>query len=100
MRPAPGLGGPAPGRGGVCIPACTEADTPLPPQTSTAAGGTHPTGKECWLEVIIQKKLQLTQLEMAPWLLVDSTQMMMICMEVSCLFFNESLTETQIMQLQ
>ena len=25
-----------------CIPACTEADTPQ--QTTTAAGGTHPTG--------------------------------------------------------
>ena len=30
--------------GRVCIPACTEADTPLPEQTATAAGGTHPTG--------------------------------------------------------
>ena len=29
---------------GVCIPACIEADTPLPQQTATAAGGTHPTG--------------------------------------------------------
>ena len=29
-------------RGCVCIPACTEADTPQ--QTATAAGGTHPTG--------------------------------------------------------
>ena len=38
---AQGGGGPRPG--GVCIRACTEADTP-PQQTSTAAGGTHPTG--------------------------------------------------------
>ena len=27
----------------LCIPACTEADTPLQ-QTATAANGTHPTG--------------------------------------------------------
>ena len=27
-----------------CIPTCTEADSPPPPQTATAAGGTHPTG--------------------------------------------------------
>ena len=27
-----------------CIPAYTEADTPPPEQTATAAGGTHPTG--------------------------------------------------------
>ena len=41
-------------------------------------------GIRLYLEVMTQKKLQLTQLEMAPWLLVDSTQMMMIYMEVSC----------------
>ena len=35
-----GSPGPHPGWG-VCIPACTEADTP--PQTSTAVGSTHPT---------------------------------------------------------
>ena len=33
-------------RQGVCIPACTEADThtPSPQQTATAVDGTHPTG--------------------------------------------------------
>ena len=48
-RPRKGCLGPGPrgcpGPGGVCIPACTEADTPQ--QTATAAGGTHPT--ECIL---------------------------------------------------
>ena len=29
---------------GVCIPVCTEADTPHPQQTTTAADGAHPTG--------------------------------------------------------
>ena len=48
--PGSGLGvGGCPGPGGVqargvCIPACTETDTPRPQQTATAAGGTHPTG--------------------------------------------------------
>ena len=40
--PGPGWGG-CPGPGG-CIPRCTEADTPPPQQTATAADGTHPTG--------------------------------------------------------
>ena len=40
--PGPGLGVSRP-RPGVCMPACTEADTP-PPQTATAADSTHPTG--------------------------------------------------------
>ena len=48
-RPRKGCLGPGPrgcpGPGGVCIPACTEADTPQ--QTATAAGGTHLT--ECIL---------------------------------------------------
>ena len=44
-RPIPrGGGSPGPHPGGGCIPACTEADTPRPQQTATAAGGTHPTG--------------------------------------------------------
>ena len=34
-------GAPGPHLGGIGIPACTEAD---PPQTATAAGGTHRTG--------------------------------------------------------
>ena len=39
-----GWGSPGPGpRVGVCIPACTEADTPSK-QTAAAADGTHPTG--------------------------------------------------------
>ena len=48
-RPTPG-GSPGPhlgdlqAVGGGWIPACTKADTPLPQQTATAAGGTHPTG--------------------------------------------------------
>ena len=35
-----------PDTGGGCIPGCAETDTPppLPQQTATAAGGTHPTG--------------------------------------------------------
>ena len=47
-----------PGQGpGECIPACTEADTPLQ-QTATAAGGTHPTGMHsCLLILIADKKL-------------------------------------------
>ena len=40
-KPGGSLGPHQQGRG--WIPACTEADTPLQ-QTSTAAGGTHPTG--------------------------------------------------------
>ena len=37
---------------GVGIPACTEADTPLPPQqTATARGGTHPTGMHSCVEM-------------------------------------------------
>ena len=38
---APGGEVSAPGGG---IPACTEADTPLPGETATAADDTHPTG--------------------------------------------------------
>ena len=36
---------------GVCIPACTKADTPQ--QTGTPAGGTHPTGMHSclWLKI-------------------------------------------------
>ena len=42
--------------GGVCIPACTGADTPPgrqppPPRTATAADGTHPTGMHSWLSL-------------------------------------------------
>ena len=40
-RPTPGrVPGPYPG--GLCIPACNEAD--ITQQKATAAGGTHPTG--------------------------------------------------------
>ena len=62
-RPRPGgvqaqAQGWCPGQGpGECIPACTEADTPLQ-QTATAAGGTHPTGMHsCLLILIADKKL-------------------------------------------
>ena len=41
-RPTSG-GSPGPHLG-ECIPACTEADTPPPQQTATAAGSMHPTG--------------------------------------------------------
>ena len=44
---ARGCPGPGP-RGRVCIPACTEADTPLQ-QTATAADGTHPTGMHSYI---------------------------------------------------
>ena len=40
-RPTLGEGSPGPHLVGVCIPACTEADPHL---TTTAVGGTHPTG--------------------------------------------------------
>ena len=49
-------GGPGPYWGGVqaqaggCIPTCTEADTPPPQHTTTAAGGTHPTGMHSCLK--------------------------------------------------
>ena len=57
-RPIPrgkvgGLAGGAgsPGPGGGCIPACTEADTPSPPQQkATAADGTYPTGMHSGLK--------------------------------------------------
>ena len=45
---------------GVCIPACTEADTPLQ-QTATAAGGTHPTGMHsCSQSFSIEKANNVT----------------------------------------
>ena len=43
-RPTPGGCVQAQAGGEGWIPACTEADSPPPPQTATVAGGTHPTG--------------------------------------------------------
>ena len=49
LRGLAGRGSPGPHPGRVCIPACTEADTALPQQTATAAGGMHPTGMHSFL---------------------------------------------------
>ena len=52
-RPTPG--GVSRPRPGGCIPACNEADTP--PQTATAAGGTHPTGMHSCLRPFLKKTI-------------------------------------------
>ena len=50
-RPTPGGGAPGPGPWGG-VPACTQPDTPPPPQhAATAPGGTHPTGMHLVFEI-------------------------------------------------